>query len=63
MKEKKKSLLTLPPEVRNMIWELLVLQKDEVVVKEGGSEGAPGYSRPAILKVSREICRDVSPRL
>lgn len=59
MGEKRQNLLTLPPEIRNMIWELLVLEDKDVILDD--IPFGQRHARPAILKVCHQIDSEASP--
>jgi hypothetical protein len=61
MNQSGKGLLTLPPEVRNMIWELLVIKESDVVLDGLIPYPRLPYSRPPILKVCHQIEKEASP--
>jgi hypothetical protein len=58
MNGKRHSLMKLPPEIRNQIWELLVLSEGDVLIED--SCGGPRGSRPALLKVCHQIDKEAS---
>lgn len=57
--ENRTSLLALPAEIRNSIWELLTFTEGDVRVRDAYSSYI--YSRPAILKVCHQLENEISP--